>query len=257
MLSTGQPRPIMIQPMPTMPAPIAETPAALALPNTLALIDDDPLYTPFLADALRERGIAVTVFTDGDEFLTSPGAFDFDFYLVDLMLPGVDGLNLVRLVRRKGWAGIIVVSGRADHEVFEDVLRAGADMHLAKPVRTEQVALAIEAVNRRIHSARAQADVWRLDAAAGVLTAPNGVKISLSETDRVVMECFLSAQGATVTRASLCERLGRDPDAEPDNILHAAIYRLRRRIEQATPVTVPLRSEAKVGYTFRGKLLAA
>ena len=246
--------------MPTTPAPPADSAAdssSEVLPSTLALIDDDPLYTPVLADGLRERGVAVTVFTDGDEFLTSPGAFDFEFYLVDLVLPGVDGLNLVRLVRRKGWAGIIVVSGREDHDAFEDVMRAGADMYLVKPVRLEQVALAIGAVTRRIHSARAQADVWRLDAGGGVLIAPNGVKISLSETDRVVMECFLSAQGATVTRASLCERLGRDPAAEPDNILHAAIYRLRRRIEQATPVTVPLRSEAKVGYTFRGKLLAA
>lgn len=229
---------------------------AVHLPRTLALIDDDPLYTPFLADSLRERGVAVTVFSDGDEFLTSPGAYDFDFYLVDLMLPGVDGLNLVRLIRRRGWAGIIVVSGRPDHEVFEDVMRAGADMFLTKPVRMEQVAVAIEAVSRRIESARTQVDVWRFDTSAGVLTAPSGVKVSLSETDRVVMECFLAAQGATVTRASLCERLGRDPSAEADNILHAAIYRLRRRIEQATPVTVPLRSEAKVGYTFRGKLVA-
>jgi two-component system, OmpR family, response regulator len=224
--------------------------------RTLALIDDDPLFTPFLADGLRERGLQVTVFTDGDEFLTHSGAFEFDFYLVDLMLPGVDGLNLVRLIRRKGWAGIIVVSGRQDGEVFEDVMRAGADMHLAKPVRIEQVALAIDAVARRIDNARAQVDIWRLDHLTGVLTAPNGTRIPLSETDRMLMECFLAAQGTTVTRGDLCERLGRDPDVEADNFLHAAIYRLRRRIEQAAPVTVPLRSEARVGYTFRGKLIA-
>jgi DNA-binding response OmpR family regulator len=135
--------------------------------RTLALIDDDPLFTPFLADALRERGLAVTVFSDGDEFLTDAAAFEFDFYLVDLMLPGIDGLNLVRLIRRKGWAGIIVVSGRDDDAVFEDVLRAGADMYLGKPVRTEQVMLAINAVARRIDHARAQVDVWRLDLPAG------------------------------------------------------------------------------------------
>lgn len=242
---------------PSLPADPAAASGAEVLPATLALIDDDPLFAPLLAEALRERGVTVTLYTDGDEFLTSPVAFDFEFYLIDLMLPGVDGLNLVRLVRRKGWAGIVVVSGRSDPDAFEEVMRAGADMYLVKPVRAEQIALAIGAVTRRIHGARAQADVWRLDAGAGVLITPNGVKVSLSETDRVVMECFLAAQGSTVTRSSLCERLGRDPASEPDNILHAAIYRLRRRIEQATPVTVPLRSEAKVGYTFRGKLLAA
>jgi two-component system OmpR family response regulator len=224
--------------------------------RTLALIDDDPLFTPFLADALRDRGLAVTVFSDGDEFLTDSAAFEFDFYLVDLMLPGIDGLNLVRLIRRKGWAGIIVVSGRDDDAVFEDVMRAGADMYLGKPVRTEQVMLAINAVARRIDHARAQVDVWRLDPAGHSLMAPDGTRIALSETDRLLLECFLAAQGSTVTRAHLCQSLGRDPDAEADNFVHAAIYRLRRRIEQATPVSVPLRSEAKVGYTFRGKLLA-
>ena len=71
------------------------------------------------------------------------------------------------------------------------------------------------------------------------------------------MECFAAAGGATVTRATLCERLGRDPATEADNLLHAAIYRLRRRIERATPSAVPLHSEPKVGYIFKGRLQEA
>jgi len=227
-----------------------------ALPRTLALIEDDPDYAEYLASHLGRTGVAVTVFRDSDEFLTSEGAFAYDFYLVDLMLPGVDGEDLVRLIRRKGWAGIIVVSGRADAGVFDDALRAGADMHLMKPVRLEQVSLAIEAVYRRMAGTRVQADTWQLDRAARTLRTPDGVRVELSDTDFEVVECFVSAHGTTVTRAALCKRLGRDPSTEADNILHAAIYRLRRRIEQQSSVTVPLRSEPKVGYSFRGKLSA-
>lgn len=226
------------------------------LPSTLAVVDDDREFAEYLAQFLGQRGVAVRVFPDSDEFITSPGAFEFDFYVIDLMLPGIDGVDLIRLVRRKGPAGIVVVSGRVAPDVFESVLRAGADMYMMKPVRFEQVALAIEAVQRRVEGSRAQAAAWRLDRAAKKLVAPDGARIELSDTDIAVVECFVAADGATVTRATLCARLGRDPASEADNLLHAAIYRLRRRIERATSSTVPLHSEPKVGYSFRGKLTA-
>lgn len=227
------------------------------LPATLAIIEDDREYADYLAGLLRQRGVAVTVFNDSDEFLTSSGAFGFEFYVVDLMLPGVDGLDLVRLIRRKGGAGVIVVSGRVGDNVFEAVLGAGADMYLMKPVRVQQVALAVEAVQRRVAGSRAQAAVWQLQRADRTLVAPEGTRIELSEGDMAVMECFAAADGATVTRAALCERMGRDPATEADNLLHAAIYRLRRRVERATPSPLPLQSEAKVGYAFKGRLSAA
>jgi DNA-binding response OmpR family regulator len=226
------------------------------LPSTLAIIDDDREYADYLAAHLRQRGVRVTVFHDSDEFLTAPGAFDFEFCVVDLMLPGVDGVDLVRLIRRRGAAGIVVVSGRVGPDVFESVLRAGADMYLMKPVRFEQVALAIEAVQRRIAAHGGQASVWRFDRSARKLVAPEGTRIDLSDNDAALVECFVAARGATVTRAELCQRLGRDPDSEADNLLHAAIYRLRRRIERASQSVVPLQSEAKVGYTFRGQLVS-
>jgi DNA-binding response OmpR family regulator len=222
----------------------------------VAIIDDDLEYADYLAQQLRERGAAVTVFGDSDDFLTSIGAFEHEFYVVDLMLPGVDGLDLVRLIRRKGPAGMIVVSGRVGTDVFDAVLRAGADMHLMKPVRVEQVVLAIEAVQRRVATSRVQATVWRLERSSRTLIAPEGTRIELSEGDFAAMDCFAAANGAVVTRATLCERLGRDPATEADNLLHAAIYRLRRRIERATPSPVPLQSEPKVGYIFKGRLQA-
>ncbi|WP_395702998.1 response regulator transcription factor [Aquabacterium sp.] len=227
-----------------------------SLPTRLAIVDDDRDHAAYLAQHLQQRGVEVTVFHDSDEFLTSPSAFDFDFYVIDLMLPGVDGVDLIRLIRRRGNAGIVVVSGRMDADVFESVMRTGADMHLMKPVRMEQVTLAIEAVQRRIEAGRAQAGAWRLDRKARQLIAPEGTRIDLSDNNLAVIECFVAAQGATVTHALLCERLGRDPRQEADNLLHAAIYRLRQRIERATPASVPLQVEPRVGYVFRGTLTA-
>jgi len=225
------------------------------LPHTLALVDDDAEFSEFLGQHLREQGVQVRVFHDSSDLLADPGAYDHEFYVLDLMLPGVDGVELIRILRRRTQAGVLVVSGRVAPDVFDQVITAGADMHLTKPVRFEQVVLAVKAVQRRAVAAREQASSWRLDAKASELIAPDGVHIGLSETDLAVMQCFAQAQGAAVSREALRAALGHTgTEGDPDNVLHATIYRLRRRIEKATPVVVPLQSQARVGYVFRARL---
>jgi two-component system OmpR family response regulator len=234
--------------------PREESPGSL--PATLAIIDDDRPYMDFLAESLREKGIEVTVFADSDDFLINAQAFGFEFYLVDLMLPGVDGVDLVRLLRRRTDAGIVVMSGRVGPDVFNSVMVAGADMYLAKPVRFDQVALAIGAVHRRVGKATVQSLSWLLDRKRRALVTPGGVRIQLSETDLRVLECFVDAAGAPVTHTELRQRFDGDDASKTDNWLHATIYRLRRRIEQATSEIVPLQSQPRIGYIFRGELTA-
>jgi len=70
-----------------------------------------------------------------------------------------------------------------------------------------------------------------------------------------VLQCLLEARGETVTRDALRQRLGRVPSAQGDDGLNAIIYRLRRRIERATPLMVPLQSRSRVGYVFKAPLV--
>ncbi len=228
-------------------------------PKSLALIDDDAEYTEYLADFLRDRGVQVKVFADSNDLITQDGAYDHGFYIVDLMLPGINGLDLIKILRRRTDVGLLVVSGRLAPEVFNEVLGAGADMYLAKPVQFEQVALAVQAVQRRVAAASPANPPWRLDRRARQLVAPDGAVVDLSDSDLVVLECFAEAAGETVTRETLKQRLNRDPaeseDASTDS-LNATIYRLRRRIEKATPVPVPLQAKSRVGYQFRANLKA-
>src|SRR3954469_20077985 len=108
-------------------------------PLHLALVDDDAEYTEFLSQFLRDRGLSVDVFGDSHDLMALDDPYHYDFYVVDLMLPGIDGLNLIKLLRRRTNAGVLVVSGRLAADVFRDVLTAGADMYMAKPVQFEQV----------------------------------------------------------------------------------------------------------------------
>ena len=109
--------------------------------------------------------------------------------------------------------------------------------------------------SRRSGRNGAQQDVWQLDAEAATLRAPDGVMIELSPTDVQVMELLLARGGETVSRDEMAQALGLDP--EDPNALHATIYRLRRRIERATPALVPLQSRSRQGYLFKAELRRA
>jgi two-component system, OmpR family, response regulator len=174
--------------------------------------------------------------------------------VIDLMLPGVDGVQLIKLLRHRSKAGVLVVSGRLADDVFASVVKAGADMYLAKPVQFEQIVLAIEAVHRRSQPSPAASAPWRLHLKAQRLVAPDGAQVALSETDTVVMECLAQAEGAVVSRETLRVRLGYSSEDTGTDALNATIFRLRRRIERATPLPVPLQTKSRVGYLFKATL---
>jgi two-component system OmpR family response regulator len=225
-------------------------------PKTLALIDDDREYAEFLSQFLGEQGISVDVFADSNDLLAHMDPYNYDFYVVDLNLPGVDGVNLIKVLRLRSSVGILVVSGQLGPEIFTSVISAGADMYLAKPVQFEQVAIAIKAIQRRAGATSAGNPAWRLDRRAQQLLAPDGARVDLSELDLAVVECFVTANGETVSRDALRNQLGQGVDSEAADSLNATIYRLRRRIEKATPTAVPLQSKSRIGYIFRAPLQA-
>ena len=220
------------------------------LPSTLALVDDDPDFSDGLSRHLRDVGSAVTHFGDSTDLLACPDPYAFEFYVVDLMLPTIDGLDLIKVLRRRTNAGLLVVSGRVEPDTFKQAVKSGTDMFLSKPVQFEQVELAIEAVHRRAIATNPLQTAWRLDRRGGQLIAPDGARVDLSEQDRVLLECFVEFDGKVVPREALLRRLGGIPDRQAAGGLNGTIFRLRRRIERATPVAVPLQSKAGVGYAF-------
>ena len=94
------------------------------LPVTLALVDDDTEYCEFLAQHLRAQGVEVQAYSDSSDLLADMAPYRFDFYVLDLMLPGVDGAELIRILRKRTQAGVLIVSGRLGPEVFAEVINA-------------------------------------------------------------------------------------------------------------------------------------
>lgn len=202
------------------------------------------------------RGLADTLafYDDSDDFLLAPGAYEHEAYVVHLAQRGVGGLDLVRLIRRRS-AAVIVALGEAGGEAFVMALDSGADMVLGPDAPARHLAAALAAVHRRVAQAAPATSAWRLDEQRGVLQAPDGTDISLSGSDLTLVRCFADAEGGKVERGTLVEQLWGPDAGAMENALHATVYRLRKRIEQAGQALVPVHALAKVGYEFRAPLL--
>ena len=232
--------------------------ASHQFPAKVAIVDDEPEFSEALLAHLGRHGASPQWFCDSEALLCSEQPFGFDFYILDLGLPGIDGLSLLRLLRRRTRAGVLVVSGRLAHDTFEAVIDAGADMFLSKPVSLDQVHLAATALFRRIGknaaSLPSSESVWLLDEQTSRLLTPDGEAVDLSATDLRLLQALQRAQGHALSRAELAQCLGLD-DADP-NLLNATVYRLRRRLSTVAAV-VPLQTRSKQGYQFLAPLALA
>ncbi len=206
------------------------------------------------AGALAET---VTIFEDSDDFLLAPNAYGFDFYVLQLNQRGVRGMDLIRLIRRRTAAGIVALLDK-DPDEFTLALESGADMVLSQHTPSDHLMAAIKAVQRRAASSHATPQgqgIWTLLVERSILQTPDGTQIALSDSDLVIMQCFAAAEGGKVDRQMLVERLWGHEAGSMDNALHATLYRLRKRIEQAGQALVPVHAIARVGYEFRAPLI--
>ena len=121
-------------------------------------------------------------------------------------------------------------------------------------MKFEQIDVAIQALYRRINSIAQTDQVWKLDRRARQLVTPAGERADLSDVDVAVLECFAHAAGEAVTRDVLLACLTGFPGNAGGVDLNATIYRLRRRVDRATPGALPLQSKSKVGYLFNAPL---
>lgn len=229
---------------------VLPTTSAKAARPGVAIIDDDREYASNLAEYLGARRFPAQVFNCAEAFLAAVPA-PFAYHIVDLGLPGLDGLDLLAVLRARGSRAIIVITGRLGPDAFNNALAAGADLYLAKPIRFDQVIFSIRALQRRFAPEAGEVEThWRLLPQATALHPPNGgAPIPLTPHELSLLTALALAEGATLSRRALTQHLGIEPGPDFGN-LSALIYRLRRKIEAATPNPPPIRTVHGVGYAM-------
>lgn len=200
----------------------------------ILLIEDDERLVASLGARLRGAGYALDVSTDGVEGLYAGEEFAVDLAIVDLGLPGLNGLEVIRRLRTSGRDfPILILTARSDWQDKVEGLEAGADDYLTKPFQVEELMARINALLRRA-GGHAQPRV-RLGPLTVDLSAQRVLRgdeeIELTSYEYKVLQYLVMHPDEVVTRTELSEHI-YDEDADRDsNVIEVFIGRLRRKID--------------------------
>ncbi|MFK0222684.1 response regulator transcription factor [Streptomyces vinaceus] len=230
---------------------------AFAHRRTVLVVEDDPGVRSTLDQLLRFEGYRVLQASDGLAALGLLEHEEPDLALVDVVMPGMDGLALCRTLRRRGERLPLLVLTARD-QVGDRVagLDAGADDYLAKPFATEELLARIRALLRRTQAADAPAADAPLTAAdltldpAGRRAHRGGRALDLTKTEFDVLELLLAHRGTVLTRSQIYERIwGYDFDTTSRS-LDVYIGYLRRKTEECGSPRL-IHTVRNVGFTVR------
>jgi len=219
----------------------------------ILIVEDDPVIGKAVQKGLNEAGLDCTWVKDGKEGLEHGMSQKFDVVVLDLLLPGESGMNILQKMRDAGIQTPVVVLtalGSLDDRVAG--LKRGADDYLVKPFEMPELLARIEAVCRRAStkpSAVIEAGDLVLDLPTRRVTS-GGVEIELTPTEFSILEMLMRHAGQVVTRKMLCESLWESDWEGTTNVIEVHINRLRTKLQRGTkePIIHTVRGR---GYALR------
>jgi len=219
------------------------------------VIEDDKKIASFIRKGLQAQGFVVDVCLGGDEGYALATSRSYDALVLDIMLPGRDGLSILRNLRdRKIPLPIILVTARSELNERLEGLNLGADDYLTKPFFIEELIARLHAVTRRA-SGTTQSILTSGDLFMNLLTrvvTRGGVAISLTPREFSLLEHLLRSPGRVLTRVEICERVW-DYNFDPGtNLVEVYIQRLRKKVDGNASVKL-IETIREVGYRIKAQ----
>ncbi len=198
------------------------------------LIEDDPRLVDALSAQLREAGYAVDVSTDGIEGLYVGEEFPIDLAIIDLGLPELPGLDVIRKLRKRGRDfPILVLTARSEWQDKVAGLEAGADDYVTKPFHIEELMARINALMRRAGGhARPVVNLGPLEVdLSGQRVFRDGEEIELTTYEYKVLQYLVMHPDEVVTKTALSEHIYEEDADRDSNVIEVFIGRLRRKLD--------------------------
>jgi len=213
-------------------------------------VDDDSNLCELIADVLSSAGFALESVLDGGRGLARAIEGDFDLVLLDVMLPVLDGFEVLRQLRRRSSVPVIMLTARNAQQDRVTGLNAGADDYLPKPFGTEELLARLRAVLRRSgHTVSGEPEVavlgdLRLDRASGRVWIGDDL-FAMTATEFTILDLLVRFAGRAVTRDEVCAVLYQRPATPFERSLEVHVSHLRRKLDGAGILIRPVRG---VGY---------
>ena len=231
----------------------------------ILVVDDDPDLRDLLSEYLDKQGFRVSTAAEGRSMRVALGRSAPDLIVLDLMLPGDDGLVLCREVRAKSDVPIIMLTARTEEIDRVVGLEMGADDYLAKPFSPRELLARIKSILRRSRAlplnlrpddARAITFAgWRLEIATRTLISPEGVAVPLSGTDFRLLRIFLDHPNRVLNRDQLIDMTQAREAGPFDRSIDLQVSRLRKRLNDNPKEPAIIKTSRGEGYVLAAEVM--
>ncbi|QNP49446.1 response regulator [Diaphorobacter aerolatus] len=241
----------------TNPSPVLHD-ARPAAPARVLVVEDEPKLASLMMDYLRAAGYEATWLPDGADLARHVREQQTDLVLLDVMLPGKDGISLCRELRAFSDVPVVMLTARIEEWDRLEGLEAGADDYIGKtPFSPREVVARVKAILRRT---QARGERGPMTGSSHHHPSPlwvdveayrayyKGALLQLTPVEFRLLRVLLSAPGHAFTRDQLLARLHADPRSVNDRAVDSHIKNLRRKFEAVDPEADPIRSVYGVGF---------
>jgi two-component system OmpR family response regulator len=218
------------------------------------VIEDDSKIASFVVNGLKQNGFAVDHAADGEKGLALAGAVTYDAAVLDIMLPKLDGLSLLRQLRQdKIHTPVLILSAKASVDDRVKGLQAGGDDYLTKPFAFSELLARVQALIRRAAHTAEPMKLATGDLTMDLLTREvlrGGQKIELQSREFALLELLLRHPGRVVTKTMILEHLW-DYSFDPQtNVVDVLVHRLRAKVDKDFSVKL-IQTIRGVGYVVK------
>lgn len=224
----------------------------------ILVVDDEPSIAEAVRARLVAEGFDVTVAADGPSAVSAAESDRPDLVVLDLMLPGMDGLEVCRVIQRREPVPVLMLTARTDEADKIAGFAVGADDYLTKPFSMRELTYRIRAILRRAERSRGGDDAGEVVERPPLTIDParrrvatGGTDVTLTPIEFDILLTLAREPGVVYEREKLMDKVWGYVDATGGRVVDSHVARLRKKLAEANPDDTPVRTVHGVGYAFR------